>query len=640
MTKKLFLTKGMIVFLISILLLMPIGVIQSKKGSLEDALLKVDDGSTKIISLKADAGGISFCYGFSHLGPIWFASINRPLELCAYSGIQFRVNGKLQNVESPVWIMLRNYFGIGPSVRETKGVKAFGICKDFMMMPLRWLEDYIYDQPLFTVNDCVNLGQTVWGLASADFNNDGYPDFAVSFADGPFTHSTIAIFYNNGNGSFTRDDVYSFDYSYITDLNAGDYNNDGYVDLLFTHSEYTWYKGLPVNVNGTGKLLINEGNNHFTAATTAFWHGPGVPYGTENRVNPQLTSADFDMDGNLDFLVGDNSGKVELYDNDGSGDFTSPGIIHDWGACSWGLTSGDFDGDSDIDFLVSASYDDTNCAIYLIKNQIIESNGTTCFKPGSGEPLFGAGYCLSACPQFLDYNQDGKLDILVGVNDEVYLCINKNDSFNIYDLGRLPSNQDGYGDDLSMGAITSADFNSDGKDDILIGGVQGAVRLCLNNNSQQIPPFIPVIMRHTAITVLGHVTEFTFMTRDFNGAKVSYWVDWGDGTNTGWIGPFASDEEITLNHTWTKVITYDLKVKAKNNFAESEWKHMPIIVHSKSWESAAIKFAYPFMEKYDIRFVTFVPKINDFTPGPVSIFNQVMQNRYQLYVNFSTGAGN
>jgi hypothetical protein len=61
-------------------------------------------------------------------------------------------------------------------------------------------------------------------------------------------------------------------------------------------------------------------------------------------------------------------------------------------------------------------------------------------------------------------------------------------------------------------------------------------------------------------------------TTDPNSDDVYYWVDWDDGTNTGWVGPFPSGMMVTLNHTWSQPGTYTLKVKAKDTYGlESIW---------------------------------------------------------------------
>ena len=79
--------------------------------------------------------------------------------------------------------------------------------------------------------------------------------------------------------------------------------------------------------------------------------------------------------------------------NDGSGNFSSVGIIHDYGddnggdiGLAWGVTSADFDGDADIDLLVAARVTDFFGHICFIQNMMIESNHSTIFeKTGPGK---------------------------------------------------------------------------------------------------------------------------------------------------------------------------------------------------------------------------------------------------------------
>jgi hypothetical protein len=62
--------------------------------------------------------------------------------------------------------------------------------------------------------------------------------------------------------------------------------------------------------------------------------------------------------------------------------------------------------------------------------------------------------------------------------------------------------------------------------------------------------------------------NFTLTTTDLDGDNVFYYIEWGDGTNTGYIGPYQSGELVTKNHTWTKKGTYTLKAKAKDTKQE------------------------------------------------------------------------
>ena len=66
--------------------------------------------------------------------------------------------------------------------------------------------------------------------------------------------------------------------------------------------------------------------------------------------------------------------------------------------------------------------------------------------------------------------------------------------------------------------------------------------------------------------------NYTSSAVDPKGAKLYYWFDWGDGTNSSWIGPFDSGEECKVSHIWIKKGSFEIRVKAKNEYgAESIW---------------------------------------------------------------------
>jgi len=65
---------------------------------------------------------------------------------------------------------------------------------------------------------------------------------------------------------------------------------------------------------------------------------------------------------------------------------------------------------------------------------------------------------------------------------------------------------------------------------------------------------------------------YSTSTIDPDGNQVYYFWDWGDGTNSGWLGPYNSGATATASHKWTSRGTFLVKVKAKDVYgAESSW---------------------------------------------------------------------
>jgi PKD repeat protein len=78
----------------------------------------------------------------------------------------------------------------------------------------------------------------------------------------------------------------------------------------------------------------------------------------------------------------------------------------------------------------------------------------------------------------------------------------------------------------------------------------------------------------------GYSYTYNIITTDPNpGDTLYYWFDWGDGTNSGWKGPYNQGESGSASKTWTSSNNFNVKAKAKdNNEAESGWSPV-LIVH-------------------------------------------------------------
>ena len=58
--------------------------------------------------------------------------------------------------------------------------------------------------------------------------------------------------------------------------------------------------------------------------------------------------------------------------------------------------------------------------------------------------------------------------------------------------------------------------------------------------------------------------NFTFKAISPLSNDLYYWIEWGDNTGTGWLGPYPSGQEITVGHEWRMEKTYTIKARAKD----------------------------------------------------------------------------
>lgn len=153
----------------------------------------------------------------------------------------------------------------------------------------------------------------------------------------------------------------------------------------------------------------------------------------------QLSACDFDMDGDMDFVVADGQGytsqgsalQVRLYVNDGTGQFTDESIARAGGVTGWfrGVEFGDCDGDGDPDMILAQDY--FTAPVLLIN----DGNG---FFTDESESRLPDQRLSSARAQFADVDQDGDLDLAFcdsgtssrfGSNGRTRLLINDGDGF-------------------------------------------------------------------------------------------------------------------------------------------------------------------------------------------------------------------
>lgn len=68
------------------------------------------------------------------------------------------------------------------------------------------------------------------------------------------------------------------------------------------------------------------------------------------------------------------------------------------------------------------------------------------------------------------------------------------------------------------------------------------------------------------------IYEYQIFTTDPQDDTIYYLIDWGDDTQSGWLGPNNSGEYITISKSWESFGIYNVKIKAKDSDGhESAW---------------------------------------------------------------------
>ena len=109
----------------------------------------------------------------------------------------------------------------------------------------------------------------------------------------------------------------------------------------------------------------------------------------------------------------------------------------------------------------------------------------------------------------------------------------------------------------------------------MLGGITAWKEAGYPTKSNQ-PPEKPTINGKIKVRA-GIEYSYFISTNDPEDDSVFYYINWSDGTDTLYIGPYKSGEQINVNHTWKGDGTYLIKVKAWDQFqAESDWATLEV----------------------------------------------------------------
>jgi len=146
-----------------------------------------------------------------------------------------------------------------------------------------------------------------------------------------------------------------------------------------------------------------------------------------------------------------------------------------------------------------------------------------------------------------------------------------------------------YGWDHLFEYINMYDYNLYGDPSMVRSGI-----------SDNLPPDSPTIDGPTKGKPNKEI-EFTFTATDPEDSNVWFWIDWGDEENTGWIGPYSSDAETTVKHTWTLNESFTIKAKAKDSEgAESDWATFEVAMPKNKAISSFLLFLERIIERFPI----------------------------------------
>jgi hypothetical protein len=72
---------------------------------------------------------------------------------------------------------------------------------------------------------------------------------------------------------------------------------------------------------------------------------------------------------------------------------------------------------------------------------------------------------------------------------------------------------------------------------------------------------------------------YNFITTDPDEDDVYYFIFWGDGNNSGWLGPYNSSIQMSTTYSWNEKGTYNIKAKAKDIHGdESNWTTLTVTI--------------------------------------------------------------
>ena len=276
-----------------------------------------------------------------------------------------------------------------------------------------------------------------WSLAAGDYNKDGYNDLILGGANG------VTFWKSNSTGTSYTNDSFP-QYVFCQRTNFVDLNNDGNLDAFSCHDvdPNVYYMN-----NGAGVLTFYQSGTT-PGSTTMGIHPEGGNYGS--------IFVDYDNDGDQDLFIakcrgGSGTAKFnELHRNNGDGTFTDVSVaanLYD-PVQTWSSAWADYDNDGDLDIVIGAS------ATTDGSHKFMQNNGNSTFTDITAGSGWDTNTSVNVEHVAYDFDNDGFVDVLGGGNKIM---------FNLGNGTFAPA----FYPSISVGGI--GDLNNDGFIDFLNG---------------------------------------------------------------------------------------------------------------------------------------------------------------------------
>lgn len=396
-----------------------------------------------------------------------------------------------------------------------------------------------HDGTFTDVTDKAGVANERWGfgVAVADYDNDGWPDMYVS------NYGKNRLYHNNRDGTFTdvAEKAGVTVGGWSTGPTWGDYDHDGLLDLFVPgyvkfdvdHPPHEGKNGAPLTLCHFRELTVFCGPRGLPGEPDHLFHNNGD--GTFSDVSVQAgvsdprglygfasVFVDVDDDGWIDLLVANDSVPNYLYKNRHDGTFEEIGLasgfaLSDDGReqASMGIAVGDYNRDGKVDFYVTSFSDDYNA---LYKNEGGGNFSEVAYRAGLGYatiPFLGWG------TGFLDFDNDGLADIFVA-NGHVYPTVDQQDwgttwaqrpqllrNLNGSKFEEVPpATGSGLADVITGRGAAFGDLFNDGRIDVVI------------NNLDSAPTLLRNAVKNENHWITLKLTGGAKSTRDAIGAKV------------------------------------------------------------------------------------------------------------------------